>query len=71
MAIVCVVALHWAQFQALFGFGDERADFTLAWKAEPLPALYVLILMVFVAAMVVIPFIEELLRCLRARRTAT
>ena len=71
MAIVCVVALHWAQFQALFGFGNESADFALAWKAEPLPVLYVLILMVFVVVMVVIPFVEELLRCLRAgRRTA-
>jgi hypothetical protein len=70
MAIVCVVALHWAQFQALFGFGNESADFSLTWKAEPLPVLYVLILMVFVVLMVVIPFIEELFRCLRASRTA-
>lgn len=37
MGIVNVVSLHWRQFHALFGFGDEPARFELAWRAEPLP----------------------------------
>src|SRR5690242_18849590 len=28
MAIVCVVSLHWGQFLALFGAGEETARFT-------------------------------------------
>ncbi len=67
-AIICVSALHWGQFQALFGFGEETREFALAWKADPLPVLYVLILMVFILLLVVIPYVEELFRGLRANR---
>ncbi len=65
IAIICVVALHWGQFQALFGFG-ESAEFGLAWKAEPLPVIYVLVLMAFILALAVVPYVEELFRGLRA-----
>jgi hypothetical protein len=34
-----VVVLHWPQFLALFGMGDESPRFTLEWKPEPLPVL--------------------------------
>ena len=41
MAIVAIVGMHWGQFLALFGLGDELARFGLVRKAEPLPMLYV------------------------------
>jgi len=65
IAIVCVSALHWSQFQALFGFGPARPSFGLAWKAEPLPATYVLALMALVLLLIIIPYTEELMRALR------
>ncbi|RTZ45579.1 diguanylate cyclase [Candidimonas sp. SYP-B2681] len=69
IGIICVSALHWGQFLALFGAGSEQARFTLSLKPEPLPAAYVASLMFAVVVLLVIPFIEETLRCLRARRT--
>lgn len=70
LAIVCVVALHWGQFQALFGFGSEIADYSLAWKAEPLPVVYVLVLMALILILQVLPYLEEFFRGLRANRGA-
>lgn len=67
IAIICVSALHWEQFKAIFGMGEESARFALAWKADPLPISYILTLMVAVILMVVIPYTEELIRGLRAR----
>ncbi len=69
IAIICVSALHWEQFQALFGFGPEDARFTLAWKARPVPFSYVLVLMVSVLLLAIIPYSEELYRGVRARRS--
>jgi len=69
-AIICVAALHWGQFQALFGLGPEPARFTIGWKADPLEPAYLLGLMAFVLLLVVIPYGEELIRCARARRRA-
>jgi len=70
IAIICVSALHWNQFQALFGFGPENAQFTLGWKSPPVPLPYVLVLITSVLLFAVIPYIEELYRGLRARRSA-
>lgn len=70
MAILFVVSLYWGQFQALFGFGPETARFDLAWKEEPLPATYVLSIMVVMVVFELIPFIEEFFRGLRANQGA-
>ena len=35
MAILLIMTLHWPQTQALFGFGSERADFSLGPKQLP------------------------------------
>ena len=70
MAILFVISLHWGQFQSLFGFGPEKASFSLMWKEEPLPASYVLSIMTVILLFELIPFIEELLRGLRASRGA-
>lgn len=71
IAIICVSALHWDQFKALFGFGPDPSRFTLAWKAEPLPLAYLMALMVAALLLAIIPFAEELYRGVRARRVRT
>ena len=59
--------LHWGQFLALFGFGTESARFGIALKPEQLPAAYVIGLLTSVVVFAVLPYLEELIRGLRAR----
>jgi hypothetical protein len=68
MGGVLVVLLHWPQFLALFGFGDEPARFTLTWKQEPLPILYVATVLAAALLLELLPYLEELWRGLRAGR---
>lgn len=70
LALVCIVDLHWDQFQALLGLGEHGAEFALAWKEVPLPPSYVLGLGACVVVFVLGPFAEEFLRCMRADRRA-
>ncbi len=70
LAIVCVVSLHWHQFLALWGSGPEQADFQLRWKSEPLPARFVVALLAAVVLLEVLPYLQELNRCLRSARPA-
>lgn len=70
-ALLLIVALHWPQFLALFGAGNEAADFTLRLKQPPLPWLYVTLMLALVLLFEVVPYAEELVRTLRARRSAT
>lgn len=65
---VMLAALHWEQAAALFGIGD--ADFSLRAKAEPLSSLYLGTVLTAAALFAVLPYGEELLRCLRHRRQA-
>lgn len=66
-AILLVMILHWPQTLALFGAGSEAADFSLGPKQPPRwgeivpPAAAFLLL-------ALLPYAEEYLRCLRARR---
>jgi hypothetical protein len=62
-AMLLVMALHWPQTQALFGFGHEP-DFSLGPKQTPrwgeiIPPATVLL------ALAILPYLEELLRGLR------
>lgn len=66
MAIVCVVSLHWGQFLALFGAGDETARVTIAWQPDKLPVGYVIAVLAVILLFELLPFVEELLRGLRA-----
>ena len=68
MGLGFIVLLHWDQFVALFGLGSETARFTLALKQPPLPLSYTATAVGAAVLFNVIPFIEELLRGLRARR---
>jgi hypothetical protein len=58
-----VLALHWASFAALFGFG--QADFNLTLKSEPLPVSYIATMLVLTLMFEVLPYLEELVRGLR------
>ena len=68
MGLGFIVLLYWSQFLALFGLGSESARFTLALKQQPLPLSYSLSAVAAAVLFNVIPFIEELLRGLRAQR---
>ncbi|MBI1188672.1 MAG: diguanylate cyclase [Alphaproteobacteria bacterium] len=68
MALVIVVSRHWEQFLALFGAGPDTARFSLAWKSEQLPAAYLTTLLLANIVFEIIPYVEELLRGLRANR---
>jgi len=40
MAGSFVAVLHWPQLLALFGLGTAPAHFSIAWKSQPLPVVY-------------------------------
>jgi hypothetical protein len=66
MAILSVISLHWSQSLALFGGGSETAKFDLTWKSEPLPTPYIATIMTIILLFEFLPYVEELLRGLRA-----
>jgi hypothetical protein len=70
-ALLIIVAFHWPQFLALFGAGIEAADFTVRLKEPPLPWLYVTVMLTLVLLFEVLPYVEELVRTLRARHSVT
>jgi hypothetical protein len=66
-AMLLVMALHWPQAEALFGFGPEAPDFSLGPKQVPrwdeiIPPAAAFLLFV------IVPYAEELRRGARARR---
>jgi hypothetical protein len=67
IAIICVVALHWNQFLALFGSGREVAQFELVPKRQPLSLTYLVALFSGIIFFEVLPYVEELFRGLRGR----
>ena len=70
MGLLIVVTLYWQQFLALFGLGQEAADFGLRLKQPPLPWLYVSVILFFVLLFEVLPYLEELARGLIHRGRA-
>lgn len=68
LAIVCVISLYWGQFLALWGLGRESADFGLRFKSDPLPVQFVVGLLSAVVLLEVVPYFEELIRCLHSNR---
>jgi hypothetical protein len=63
--LLLVIALHWSAFMALFSFGE--ANFTFTLKQQPLPATYVVTMLILTALFQIIPYLEELIRGLRNR----
>ncbi|MEQ8398681.1 hypothetical protein [Thalassobaculum sp.] len=68
MAMSLVLVLHWPQALALIGLGQEQADWAVRFKAEPLPVEYVAGVLSAIAVFEILPYAEELLRGIRARR---
>lgn len=68
MGLLMIIVLHWGQFLALFGLGNEAPRFDLAWKENPLPAGYVIGVLAAVLVFELLPYMEELIRGLRAGR---
>jgi len=66
--IVLLASMHWAQFCALFGIGDERARFVLEARTPAISRAYLAGLGCAIVLFGVLPYLEELLRCLRANR---
>ncbi|WP_343628258.1 diguanylate cyclase [Roseateles sp.] len=62
MAIVLAAVAHWPQCLALFGGGNEAADWSLRRKEPPLPASYLLAVLASITLLEIVPFVEELLR---------
>ncbi len=60
-----VVVLHWRELRALWSGG---ASFALTLKQPPLPAWYLAAVLIAIGLFGVLPYGEELLRTLRARR---
>jgi hypothetical protein len=68
MAGSFVAVLHWSQLLALFGLGTERARFSIAWKSEPLPVLYIVAVLGASLLFELLPYLEELWRGWRASK---
>ena len=64
--LLLVIALHWPDFAALFGYGS--ADFSLTLKEQTIPLAYVVTMLGLTALFEVLPHLEELMRGLRYRR---
>ncbi len=70
MAVSFVIILHWPDFLSLFGMGPHAADFSLRRKVGVVPTFeHTTLFLAATFALVEIPYGEELLRCLRAKRT--
>lgn len=68
MGLAFVAVLHAPQALAVFGLGPEPADWGLRLKPDPLPLGYVAAVLAAVAALELLPYLEETWRCWRARR---
>jgi hypothetical protein len=65
--LLIVIALHWSAFTALAGYG--RPDFSVALKQQPISIAYVGTMLALTALLEVLPYLEELGRGLRYRRS--
>jgi hypothetical protein len=60
-----VLTLYWDHFTAIW---EGTPDWSLRWKADPIPVFYLAIVLVTSAVFAVVPAVEEFGRCWRARR---
>ncbi len=70
MAVSFVVILHWPDFLALLGLGSSPPEFSLRWKLGPVPTWeYKIVFISAAVALTTIPYLEELIRCIRFERS--
>ena len=68
MGILVLIIFDWQQFLSLFGLGPESARFGIALKPDPLPVTYVAAFLSAALMFEILPYLEELVRGLRARK---
>lgn len=68
MAMSFVTVLYWNQLLALFGLGPEAPRFSVEPKVNPLPVSYLVALFSAISIFIVIPYGEELWRCISTAR---
>ncbi|MBV9992370.1 MAG: diguanylate cyclase [Alphaproteobacteria bacterium] len=66
-ALLLAGVIAFRQLEALFGLGEQHADFVLHLRQPPLPAWYIGSVLLAAFLLNFVPYLEELLRCLRAR----
>jgi hypothetical protein len=69
MAGLIVAVRHWGQLLALFCLGPETPRFTIALKGDPVPVLYIVLVLAAALLLELLPYLEELWRGLRAARS--
>jgi len=69
MGLLIVITVHWQQFLSLFGLGQEAAEFAMRLRQPPLPWMYVSVVLSMVVLFEVLPYMEELVRSIRAQRS--
>jgi hypothetical protein len=65
--LIAICVINPGQFAALFGAGQEAADFSLRWKEQPLPTWY-LAAWLLLSPINALLYLEEFIRCVRATR---
>jgi hypothetical protein len=70
MGFVLIAVLNWEQFSALFGLGQESARFNIKFRTGPPSWVYITTMMGLVLLFEVLPYVEELVRGLRANNGA-
>jgi hypothetical protein len=68
MAFLTLCALHFGQIQALFDLRSGNADFGLHMRSQPLPAWYIVGVITAAVLIDLLPYAEELIRCLSAAK---
>jgi hypothetical protein len=68
MAGLIVAVQHWGQLLALFALGPEIARFVIRLKDDPIPVLYVVLVLAAALFLELLPYLEELWRGIRAAR---
>jgi hypothetical protein len=68
LSLALLAMIAWPQAQALVGFGQESADWTLRRKSEPLPDEYLAVALLMSLLFNVIPLVQETWACVAAPR---
>lgn len=71
LALVLIIARHWPHFTSLFSASGFPPDLSLTLKEAPLPTTYLITVLFIAVALELIPYLEELVRGLKARKAAT